>query len=81
MKKTVIALTTFLNVRELWLPGDKKEVSTTTANELLAAGLVTEAEVEIGETEASQGAEVSPAPVPDPAKRETKPAKVKLETK
>ncbi|ALW86328.1 hypothetical protein AUC43_15295 [Hymenobacter sedentarius] len=71
MTKTVIALTTFLSNRELWLPGERKEVSQHLADELLKAGLVAEA----GGTEVTQVAEVPPT------KRSTKPKRLKLETK
>ena len=71
MTTTVIALTAFLNNREMWMPGERKEVSQHLADELLKAGLVAEP----GGTEAAQVAEVPPT------KRSTKPKRPKLETK
>ena len=77
MTRTVIALTTFLRNRELWLPGEQKEVSSTVADELVKAGLVQE----LGGTEAAKVANVSSAPAHQPAKREKKPVASKRETK
>lgn len=73
------ATTHFLGNRAegMWKEGESKEVDADRAAKLLKAGLVKEKET--GETEAAKVAKVSPAPAP--AKRETKPAKVKLETK